>query len=76
MEIRGGGGGEEGRGKGGGKEGGEGGRKRGGKGTLASGLVDVVELGDLREAVGVAHGFTDAGGGEEFDVGHFCGACL
>lgn len=38
--------------------------------TLASGLVDVVEFGDLREAVGVAHGFADARGGEEFDVGH------
>jgi len=43
------------------------------RGTLASGLVDIVEFGDLREAVGVAHGFADAGGGEEFDVGHFEG---
>lgn len=52
---------------------GAGGWGGGERGTLASGLVDVVEFGDLREAVGVAHGFADAGGGEEFDVGHFEG---
>jgi len=69
LALGGGGGKGKGRGKEGRRE--EGGRGR--EGTLAGGLVDVVEFGDLREAEGVAQGFAMAGWGEEFDVGHFVG---